>query len=53
MKMSVVIPAYNEAESLPETLPILYSELTKEKIDHEILVLMIIQMMQLRKYLKI
>ncbi len=39
MKLSVVIPAYNESESLPETLTILFSELTKEKIEHEILVI--------------
>ena len=30
MKLSVIIPAYNEAESLPETLPILFAELSKE-----------------------
>jgi dolichol-phosphate mannosyltransferase len=39
MKLSVVIPAYNEADSLPETLSILYSELSKENINHEILVI--------------
>ena len=39
MKLSVVIPAYNEADSLPETLSALYSELSEEKIDHEILVI--------------
>jgi len=39
MKLSVVIPAYNEAESLSETLPVLFSELSREKIDHEILVI--------------
>jgi dolichol-phosphate mannosyltransferase len=39
MKLSVVIPAYNEATSLPETLSILFSELSKEHIDHEILVI--------------
>jgi dolichol-phosphate mannosyltransferase len=38
MKLSVVIPAYNEQESLPETLRTLYTELSKERIDHEIVV---------------
>lgn len=38
MKLSVVIPAYNEEESLPETIRVLVSELGKERIDHEILV---------------
>ncbi|WP_341228511.1 glycosyltransferase family 2 protein [uncultured Arcticibacterium sp.] len=36
MKLSVVIPAYNEAESIPETLSSLYSSLSKHEIDHEI-----------------
>jgi dolichol-phosphate mannosyltransferase len=36
MKLSVVIPAYNEAESIPETLKSLYSTLVKHGIDHEI-----------------
>ncbi|MFT4735383.1 MAG: dolichol-phosphate mannosyltransferase [Psychromonas sp.] len=36
MKLSVVIPAYNEAESIPETLHSLYHTLTKHGIDHEI-----------------
>ena len=39
MKLSVVIPAFNEAESLPETLPALFDELKSEKIYHEILVI--------------
>jgi len=39
MKLSIVIPAFNEADSLPETLPLLFYELSKEKIDHEILVI--------------
>jgi len=39
MKLSVVIPAYNEAASLAESLPIIFSGLSKEKIDHEILVI--------------
>ena len=38
MKLSVVIPAYNEAESLPETLKTLYATLQKENIEHEIVV---------------
>jgi dolichol-phosphate mannosyltransferase len=38
MKLSVVIPAYNEAESIPETLLTLYQELSIQKIEHEILV---------------
>ena len=39
MKLSIVIPAHNEAESLPETLSMIFSELIKKKIDHEILVI--------------
>lgn len=38
MKLSVVIPAYNEAESLPETLRSLFSTLTREQIPHELFV---------------
>jgi dolichol-phosphate mannosyltransferase len=38
MKLSVVIPAYNEEESLPETLKTLYATLTKHQIEHEICV---------------
>lgn len=38
MKLSVVIPAYNESESIGETLRSLYSELFAENIEHEILV---------------
>ena len=38
MKLSVVIPAHNEEESLPETLNILYATLKNESVDHEILV---------------
>ncbi len=36
MKLSVVIPAYNEAESIPETLRSLYSTLSRYQIPHEI-----------------
>lgn len=36
MKLSVVIPAYNEQESLPQTLQTLYASLSKHGIDHEI-----------------
>lgn len=38
MKLSVVIPAYNEAESLPETILAIFDELHKNNIDHEILI---------------
>lgn len=38
MKLSIVIPAYNEAESITETVATLYNELLKEKIPHEIVV---------------
>ena len=38
MKLSVIIPAYNEAASLPATLRNLSRELISEKINHEILV---------------
>jgi dolichol-phosphate mannosyltransferase len=39
MLLSIVIPAYNESESIPETLSILYSVLLRENIPHEILVI--------------
>lgn len=38
MKLSVVIPAYNESESIPETLSTLYATLQRENIPHEIVV---------------
>jgi dolichol-phosphate mannosyltransferase len=38
MKLSVVLPAYNEEGSIEETLRTLYAKLQDEKIDHEILV---------------
>lgn len=38
MKLSVVIPAYNEQESLPESLPQIYAKLKAAQIDHEIVV---------------
>jgi dolichol-phosphate mannosyltransferase len=38
MKLSVVIPAYNEAASLPETLRSVYRELESNGIPHEFLV---------------
>ena len=38
MKLSVVIPAYNEEGSIAETLNTLYAALQKEAIEHEIVV---------------
>lgn len=38
MKLSIVLPAYNEEGSIIETLTILYSKMNEENIDHEILV---------------
>jgi len=38
MKLSVVIPAYNEEGSIAETLNSLYDTLARHNIDHEILV---------------
>ncbi len=39
MKLSVVIPAYNESQSITETLYSVYSKLKTENIDHEIIVI--------------
>ena len=39
MKLSILIPANNEAESLPSTLRNLFSVLTEKKINHEIIVI--------------
>ena len=38
MKLSVVIPAYNEEESIGETLRTLYAQLVAENIAHELVV---------------
>lgn len=38
MKLSVVIPAYNEAEGISDTLHQIYDKLLAENINHEILV---------------
>jgi dolichol-phosphate mannosyltransferase len=38
MKLSIVIPAYNEEGSITETITTLYDKLIQEKIDHEIVV---------------
>jgi dolichol-phosphate mannosyltransferase len=39
MKLSIVIPAYNEEGSIEETLLSLYEKLSQEQIDHEIVVI--------------
>jgi dolichol-phosphate mannosyltransferase len=36
MKLSVVLPAYNEEGSIEETLRTLYAKLQAEQIDHEL-----------------
>jgi dolichol-phosphate mannosyltransferase len=38
MKLSIVLPAYNEEGSIIETINTLYAKLYEEKIDHEILI---------------
>jgi dolichol-phosphate mannosyltransferase len=38
MKLSVILPAYNEEGSIEETLRTLYAKLLEEKIEHEIVV---------------
>ena len=40
MKLSVVIPAYNEEGSIAETLQTLYACLLQNNIEHEILVVL-------------
>jgi dolichol-phosphate mannosyltransferase len=39
MKVSIVIPAYNESESIDETITTLYQKLQSENIEHEIVVI--------------
>ena len=38
MKLSVVIPAYNESESISETVETLIKKLSESKIEHEVFV---------------
>ncbi len=38
MKLSIVIPAYNEAESISETITVLFEKLHSAEIQHQILV---------------
>lgn len=38
MKLSIVIPAFNEAQNLPETITAFYQALRNHEIEHEILV---------------
>ncbi len=38
MKLSIIIPAYNEAQSITETITTLFHKLVQEEIEHEILV---------------
>ncbi|MFL5729866.1 MAG: glycosyltransferase family 2 protein [Cytophagaceae bacterium] len=39
MKLSLIIPAYNEELNLPETIVAFYSELKSNNIEHEILII--------------
>jgi len=39
MKLSIVIPAYNESESITETLSTLFNKLNENQINHEIIVI--------------
>jgi dolichol-phosphate mannosyltransferase len=39
MRLSIIIPAYNESKNLPETLEAFHGKLVEEGIDHEILVI--------------
>lgn len=39
MKLSIVIPAYNEEGSIQETVTLLFEKLKEEQIDHEIVVI--------------
>jgi dolichol-phosphate mannosyltransferase len=39
LKLSIVIPAYNEEGSISETINVLYNTLNKYKINHEIIVI--------------
>ena len=39
MKLSIIIPAHNEEAILPTTVSALYKILSKEKIEHELIVI--------------
>lgn len=39
MKLSIIIPAYNESLNLPDTIKSFYDELISNNIDHEILII--------------